>query len=111
MRILPQSDPAKRPIVNPSHHTRPQGTIPQARFGGKTDFVLFAFVIVVLVLSIKSPALFAAEDCLSCHGPGTGMVNSQGKPITVNPAALAHSVHKDLGCVDCHAGAAQSGHT
>ena len=39
------------------------------------------------------------------------MVNSQGKPITVNPASLAHSVHKDLGCVDCHAGAAQSGHT
>jgi formate dehydrogenase gamma subunit len=39
------------------------------------------------------------------------MVNSQGKPITVNPAMLAHSVHKDLGCVDCHAGAAKSGHT
>jgi formate dehydrogenase gamma subunit len=39
------------------------------------------------------------------------MVNSQGKPITVNPASLAHSVHKDLGCVDCHAGAAASGHT
>ena len=39
------------------------------------------------------------------------MVNSQGKPITVNPASLAHSVHKDLGCVDCHAGAAKSGHT
>ena len=39
------------------------------------------------------------------------MVNSQGKAITVNPASLAHSVHKDLGCVDCHAGAAKSGHT
>jgi formate dehydrogenase gamma subunit len=55
--------------------------------------------------------LFGADDCLSCHGPETGMVNSQGKPITVNPASLAHSVHKDLGCVDCHAGAAKSGHT
>ena len=39
------------------------------------------------------------------------MVNSQGKAITVNPVSLAHSVHKDLGCVDCHAGAAKSGHT
>ena len=39
------------------------------------------------------------------------MVNSQGKAITVNPGSLAHSVHKDLGCVDCHAGAAKSGHT
>jgi formate dehydrogenase gamma subunit len=39
------------------------------------------------------------------------MVNSQGKPITVNPNALAHSVHKDLGCTDCHAGAAKEGHT
>jgi len=39
------------------------------------------------------------------------MVNSKGKPITVNPASLTHSVHKDLGCVDCHAGAAKSGHT
>src|SRR5579871_195789 len=58
-----------------------------------------------------SSRLIAAEDCLSCHGPGTGMVNSQGKPITVNPVALAHSVHKDFGCVDCHAGAAKSGHT
>jgi formate dehydrogenase gamma subunit len=39
------------------------------------------------------------------------MVNSQGKPITVNPNALAHSVHKDLACLDCHAGAAKDGHT
>jgi formate dehydrogenase gamma subunit len=39
------------------------------------------------------------------------MTNSQGKPITVNPASLAHSVHKDLGCGDCHSGAAKPGHT
>ncbi len=39
------------------------------------------------------------------------MVNSQGKSITVNPNALAHSVHKDLACLDCHAGAAKEGHT
>ena len=64
-----------------------------------------------MLLSSKSLPLLAAEDCLSCHAPETGMVNSQGKPITVNPNSLAHSVHKDLGCVDCHAGAAKSGHT
>ena len=61
--------------------------------------------------SVYPQSLFAADDCLSCHGPETGMVNSQGKAITVNPTSLAHSVHKDLGCVDCHAGAAKSGHT
>ena len=39
------------------------------------------------------------------------MTNSQGKPITVKPESLAHSVHKDLHCVDCHAGAAKLPHT
>jgi len=39
------------------------------------------------------------------------MVNSKGKAITVRPDALTHSVHKDLKCVDCHAGAVRSGHT
>jgi formate dehydrogenase gamma subunit len=110
MRILPQSDPAKRPIVNPQRRACLEGSIPQARPGRKSVFI-YALFLVALALSPKSPALLAAEDCLSCHGPGTGMVNSQGKPITVNPAALAHSVHQDFGCVDCHAGAAKSGHT
>ncbi|MDR3675534.1 MAG: cytochrome b/b6 domain-containing protein [Acidobacteriota bacterium] len=67
--------------------------------------------VALMLLSSKSLPLLAAEDCLSCHAPETGMVNSQGKAITVNPNSLAHSVHKDLGCVDCHAGAAKSGHT
>jgi len=65
---------------------------------------------VILVLG-GSTCLVASEDCLSCHGPSTGLTNSQGKPITVTVEALAHSVHKDLGCVDCHAGAAKSPHT
>ena len=64
-----------------------------------------------VALCVQAKPARAAEDCLSCHGPGTGLVNSQGKPITVNPQSLAHSVHKDLGCVDCHAGAAKPGHT
>jgi formate dehydrogenase gamma subunit len=39
------------------------------------------------------------------------MLNAKGQTITVKPEALAHSVHKELGCADCHAGAAKSGHT
>jgi len=114
MRILPQFDPAKRLVVNPQPYVHvPQGSprkeSPRRHIVG--IFAVFAVLMAILALSSKTPSLFAAEECLSCHGPGTGMVNSQGKPITVNPASLAHSVHKDLGCVDCHAGAAKSGHT
>jgi formate dehydrogenase gamma subunit len=65
----------------------------------------------MLALSLGTPALHAAEDCLACHGPGTGLVNSKGKPITVIPETLAHSVHKDFRCLDCHPGAAKPGHT
>ena len=92
----------------------PQYRPPQQRVnGGSEPRWTRLYIGVTLILAVLSSAgmLLAADDCLSCHGPGTGMVNSQGKPITVNPASLAHSVHKDLGCVDCHAGAAQSGHT
>jgi formate dehydrogenase gamma subunit len=39
------------------------------------------------------------------------LTNSHGKPITVKGEALAQSVHKDLRCVDCHAGAAKFPHT
>ncbi len=55
--------------------------------------------------------LRAADDCLSCHAPSSGLTNSQGKPITVKGDSLAHSVHKDLHCLDCHAGAAKQPHT
>ena len=111
MRILPQFDPAKRPIVNPQRMVPPpQGSIQQN--GNKRRFVGLCVAIgLILVLLWKATPLLAADDCLSCHGPETGMVNSKGKAITVNPGSLAHSVHKDLGCVDCHAGAAKSGHT
>jgi formate dehydrogenase gamma subunit len=52
-----------------------------------------------------------ADDCLSCHAPAAGLTNSHGKSITVQAEGLAHSVHKDLHCVDCHAGAAKQPHT
>jgi formate dehydrogenase gamma subunit len=70
------------------------------------------FVAVILTTWLVSVTpLRGAEACLSCHGPGTGLANSQGKSITINPATLQHSVHKDFGCVDCHAGAAKFPHT
>jgi formate dehydrogenase gamma subunit len=53
----------------------------------------------------------AADDCLSCHASSTGLVNSKGQNITLNPESLRASVHNDLGCLDCHAGAAKPGHT
>ena len=65
----------------------------------------------VILLFGGSTCLRASDDCLSCHGPSTGLTNSQGKPSTVKAEALAHSVHKDVRCVDCHAGAAKSPHT
>jgi formate dehydrogenase gamma subunit len=52
-----------------------------------------------------------ASDCLLCHGPGTGLKNSQGKSITVNAATHMKGVHASMGCLDCHAGAAAQSHS
>jgi len=67
--------------------------------------------LVVLVLLGGWRSLSAADDCLACHARGSGLTNSAGKPITVDSGALKASVHRDLACLDCHAGAAKSGHT
>jgi len=75
---------------------------------GLTRVVVFSSVILLLG---GTNCLRASDDCLSCHGTSTGLTNSQGKPITVKAEALAHSVHKDLRCLDCHAGAAKLPHT
>jgi len=64
-----------------------------------------------IALLWSATALRAADDCLSCHAPSSGLTNSEGSNITVNPEALHKSVHKDLQCVDCHAGAAKLPHT
>ena len=70
------------------------------------------FIIGVLLgLWLISTPMRASEQCLSCHAPASGLTNSQGKSIVVHAGALQHSVHKDLGCVDCHAGAAKPRHT
>ena len=83
--------------------------------GGRrsADFVRSAFVWGALAVFFFgfAPLLRAAEDCLSCHAASGGLTNSHGKAITVQPGDLATSVHKDLRCLDCHAGAAKLPHT
>ena len=79
-----------------------------------TIFALhFLLFVALLALGIAGPAVpaAAADDCLACHLPGGGLTNSKGKDITVHAEVLRKSVHKDLQCVDCHAGAAKAGHT
>jgi formate dehydrogenase gamma subunit len=77
----------------------------------RQGFGLNVLLGLMLVFSLGAPALHAADDCLACHGPAAGLVNSKGRAITVKPDALAQSVHKDFRCVNCHPGAAKSGHT
>ena len=55
---------------------------------GLTRLVVFSSVIVLLG---GTTCLRASDDCLSCHGPSTGLTNSQGQPITVKAEGLAHS--------------------
>jgi formate dehydrogenase gamma subunit len=75
------------------------------RFGG---FVLFLLLLPMILI----PRGFAqqASDCLVCHGASTGLKNSQGRSITINPAAHMKGPHSGLGCVDCHAGASAQTH-
>jgi formate dehydrogenase gamma subunit len=71
----------------------------------------------VILLVFLLTAFFApharaqqATDCLLCHGPSTGLKNSQGKDITVSPAHMK-GPHATFGCVDCHAGASAQTHS
>jgi formate dehydrogenase gamma subunit len=73
--------------------------------------LLFLGVVPAAAYFLQISAVQAAGNCLACHGPGTGLTNSQGKNITVNPGMLAKSVHAGFQCVDCHAGAATFPHT
>jgi formate dehydrogenase gamma subunit len=75
-----------------------------------TNKLLYLGVASALGLFSLVSALGATPDCLSCHSPGTGLRSSQGKAITVDPTALAKSVHAGFQCVDCHAGAAKLPH-
>jgi formate dehydrogenase gamma subunit len=67
-------------------------------------------LLLLLFLPGFSAAAQSASDCLVCHGSSTGLKNSQGKSITINRAAHMKGPHADLGCLDCHAGAAAQTH-
>jgi cytochrome b subunit of formate dehydrogenase len=72
---------------------------------------LFGLLGVTVLILLWAPShLRAKDDCLSCHAPSAGLTNARGKPITVHVEALQASVHKDLRCLDCHAGAAKLPH-
>lgn len=64
----------------------------------------------MMALFLQSGTLHAQEDCLSCHARSTGLTNSQGQNITVNPTQLEHSVHAGFECLDCHPGASSLPH-
>ena len=71
---------------------------------------LLWFILFVIPLLIPNARAQQASDCLLCHGPSTGLKNSQGKDITVSPSPHMKGPHGSLGCVDCHAGAAAQTH-
>ena len=94
--------------------TRTDGSCGQTRggigpFSGRRAALILSFA-VCLLLWAAPVARASNEECLACHGPDTGLTNSQGKAITVNTGPFARSVHKDLSCADCHAGAAKFPH-
>jgi len=109
MRNLPQFRSAKKSVTNLRGSESKQDSS-KPRIGKRLGPGLVLLFGLILVNSTWVP-LQAADDCIACHGPGAGLVNSNGKAITVRADALAHSVHKDLACLDCHAGAAKAGHT
>jgi nitrate/TMAO reductase-like tetraheme cytochrome c subunit len=71
------------------------------------------------LLGLPAGAILSAQErapdreCLSCHGDrGLELVLADGEKQTlfVDHAALAGSVHKDLGCADCHPAMAKVPH-
>ncbi len=67
-------------------------------------------IFAVAMLLLAGGAARASEECLTCHIPGSGLVNSKGKSIEVNGDAVKKSVHGGVDCVGCHAGAVKEGH-
>ncbi len=91
------------------------GRAPLTAAAGRTGIPLqpvgvILWVTAFFLLATATAARASDEECLACHGPDTGLTNSRGNAITVNPRPFARSVHKALSCLDCHAGAAQFPH-
>ncbi len=78
------------------------------RFWNRSGVLLLILSAISLIPAARAQQ--ASSDCLMCHGPSTGLKNSQGKDIIVNPSAHMKGVHGSLGCVDCHTGASAQSH-
>ncbi|MGA7522924.1 MAG: cytochrome b/b6 domain-containing protein [Acidobacteriaceae bacterium] len=76
---------------------------------GLRGFVFW--LLLVPLLSGSSLLAQSASDCLLCHGASTGLKNSQGRSITINPSTHMKGPHSDLGCLDCHSGASAQTHS
>jgi formate dehydrogenase gamma subunit len=95
--------------------TNPEDLPAESRSGGSRAHQhilrgIFLFLSLALVTLTPHARAQRASGCLLCHGPSTGLKNSQGKDITVSPSTHMKGPHGTLGCVDCHAGASAPTH-
>jgi len=82
-------------------------------FDASENYRLCGFILSLLLflfLPAASAPAQSASDCLVCHGASTGLKNSQGRSIAVNPATHMKGPHSAMGCLDCHAGASAQTH-
>jgi len=77
--------------------------------GPRSQSTLLLVLLLTFLLTAAARAQ-QASDCLQCHGPSTGLKNSQGKDITVSPSTHMKGPHASLSCLDCHAGASAQTH-
>lgn len=66
-----------------------------------------ALLLLAALLPGPGPLLGApAEDCLVCHGDPSLTMERKGRTVSlrVDSAVLKQSSHRDLDCLDCHAG-------
>lgn len=92
--------------MNMSEDTRrqPSNTLTMGRLTAD----IFVWISACIALLAASAALCAPPDsanCLMCHSAGSIAGIRDGKPISlhVDTSHLRGSVHRELGCVECHA--------
>ena len=85
-----------------------------SRFADRTGTCYSALPVLFLSLlaAFLLPRAQAQQppDCLTCHAASVGLKNAAGKDISVNPATHMRGPHANLGCLDCHTGAAAQAH-
>jgi hypothetical protein len=60
--------------------------------------ILAVYAVLGIAVSAQGPS---DEDCQSCHAEPS-MVRADGRPVVVEPATFAQSIHAGLGCLGCH---------